>query len=313
MTLQARGRVTAQQLADDADVSLRTIYRDIDELSAAGVPVYSERGADGGYRLLDGYRTKLNGLSPQEAEALFLTGLPGAAADLGLGTVMAAAQLKLLAALPAELRTSAERVRSRFHLDAPGWFGETEKPAWLPEIAGAIWKQQCIQIRYRSWKAEKQRQIEPLGIVLKGGSWYLIGQVERSVRNYRIARILSLTVLSDRFERPKTFDLEAYWCESTRRLEEQLHPQTATVRFSPIGMKLMEAFLSPFVRAGMHFSDKADADGWRTATMPVGSMWHATCELLRFGTDAEVLEPPELRTKMAETVTRLGRVYEQTD
>ncbi|MGF6904476.1 helix-turn-helix transcriptional regulator [Paraburkholderia sp. GAS348] len=124
MTLQARGRVSAQSLADECAVSLRTIYRDIDALSAAGVPVQSERGAEGGYRLLDGYRTRLNGLSSQEAEALFLAGLPGPVQALGLGAVMAGAQTKLLAALPVELRSTAERMRSRFHLDAPAWFAD---------------------------------------------------------------------------------------------------------------------------------------------------------------------------------------------
>src|ERR1700712_5183985 len=147
MTLQARGRVTAQSLADECAVSLRTIYRDIDALGAAGVPIQSERGAEGGYRLLDGYRTRLNGLSAREAEALFLTGLSGPAADLGLGAAMAAAQLKLLVALPADLRAGAERMRARFHLDAPAWFGEAEQPPNLQLVAGAVWEQQRIQMR----------------------------------------------------------------------------------------------------------------------------------------------------------------------
>ena len=177
-TLQARGRVTAQVLAEECEVSLRTIYRDVDALSAAGIPVYSERGSAGGYRLLDGYRTRLNGLSAREAEALFLTGLSGPAADLGLGAAMAAAQLKLLVAMPADLRAGAERMRARFHLDAPAWFGEAEQPANLQLVAGAVWKQLRIRMRYRSWKAERERIVEPLGLVLKGGAWYLVGRCD---------------------------------------------------------------------------------------------------------------------------------------
>ncbi len=126
--MQARGRVTAPELAAECEVSLRTVYRDIDVLSAAGIPVYSERGADGGYRLVDGYRTQLNGLSAKEAEALFMTGLSGPAADLGLGAVMAAAQNKLLSAMPAQLRAGAEQMRARFHLDAPAWFAQAGAP-----------------------------------------------------------------------------------------------------------------------------------------------------------------------------------------
>src|SRR5690349_18289856 len=134
-TLQARGQVTAPALAETCEVSVRTIYRDIDALAAAGVPVYADRGAEGGYRLLDGYRVRLNGFSPPEAEALFLSGLPGPAAALGLDAAMVAAQNKLMAALPENLRQNAGRMQERFHLDAPGWFGETEEPKHLRAIA----------------------------------------------------------------------------------------------------------------------------------------------------------------------------------
>ncbi len=192
-------------------MSLRTIYRDIDALSAAGIPVYSEHGSEGGYRLLDGYRTRLNGLSAREAEALFMTGLSGPAADLGLGAVMVAAQNKLLSAMPASLRASAEQMRARFHLDAPTWFADAERPAHLQIVAGAVWEQHPIRILYQSWKAEKQRIVEPLGLVLKGGAWYLAGQIDNHVRTYRIARILRITVLDRRFDRPAAFNLEDYW------------------------------------------------------------------------------------------------------
>jgi predicted DNA-binding transcriptional regulator YafY len=309
-TLQARGRITAPELAEACEVSVRTIYRDVDALAAAGIPVYADRGAEGGYRLLDGYRVRLNGLSPPEAEALFMAGLPGPAAALGLDAAMMAAQNKLMAALPANLRENAGRMQERFHLDAPSWFGEAEEPVHLRAIAGALLRGHLIKIRYRSWRAEKQRRVAPLGLVLKGGSWYLVGSVDGSVRTYRVARILDCSVLEKPFARPADFDLAAYWQAATLRLEAELHPNTVTVRLSPFGVKLLNALSPPYVRARTRIEDAADAAGWRIAVLPIGkTVWHAATELLRFGAEAEVLEPAELREKIAEIAKAMAARY----
>src|SRR3954452_23540903 len=229
-TLQAKGQVTAPELAETCEVSVRTIYRDIDALAAAGIPVYAERGAEGGFRLLDGYRVRLNGLSPTETDALFMAGLPGPAGALGLDGAMSAAQNKLVAALPQSLRANASRMQARFHLDAPGWFGEAEEPQHLRMIADALLADVMIDIRYQTWRAEKRRRVAPLGLVLKGGSWYLAGLVERSVRTYRVARVLDCAVTDETFTRPADFDLAAHWRAATERLEAELHPNEATVR-----------------------------------------------------------------------------------
>lgn len=309
-TLQAKGRVTAPELAEACEVSVRTIYRDIDALAASGVPVYADRGADGGYRLLDGYRVRLNGLSQSEAGALFLAGLPGPAAALGLDAAMIAAQNKLMAALPANLREDAGRMRERFHLDAPGWFGEAEEPKHLRTIAGAALRGMFIKIRYQSWRAEKQRRVAPLGLVLKSGSWYFAGQVDGSVRTYRIARVLDCTALDDRFDRPTDFDLAAYWQDATLRLEAEMHPNVAIVRLSPLGVKLLDALSQPYVRARTQLEEAADGDGWRIARVPTGKIsWHAAAELLRLGAEAEVLEPADLREKMAEMTQAMAARY----
>ncbi len=309
-TLQAKGRATAPDLAEACEVSVRTIYRDIDALAASGVPVYADRGADGGYRLLDGYRVRLNGLSQSEAGALFLAGLPGPAAALGLDAAMIAGQNKLMAALPANVREDAGRMQERFHLDAPGWFSEAEEPRHLRAIAGAVLRGTLLDIRYQSWRGQKQRRIAPLGLVLKGGGWYLAGQVDGSVRTYRIARVLDCTALDDRFPRPADFDLVAYWQSATLRMEAELHPNIATVRLSPLGVKLLNALSQPYVRTRTQLDDGADADGWRVARIPVGTTsWHAAAELLRLGPEAEVLEPAELREAMAEMARAMAERY----
>jgi predicted DNA-binding transcriptional regulator YafY len=310
-TLQARGRVTAGELAQACEVSLRTIYRDIDALSAAGIPVYSERGSEGGYRLLDGYRTQLNGLSAKEAEALFMLGLSGVAADLGLGSVMMAAQTKLLSAVPPAMRAGAEQMRARFHLDAPAWFAEAEQPAHLPVAAAAVWDQHAIRIRYRSWRAERERVVAPLGLVLKGGAWYLVGQVDGDARTYRVSRILELVVLNRGFERPPGFDLEAYWRAGIRRLEVDLYPNRARVRLSPWGVRMLGVLTSPYVQSETMVESESDASGWRLASIPVGSISQACVDLLRFGVEIEVLAPPDLRSKMAELAAGLTAIYQR--
>src|SRR5690348_14541225 len=249
LLLQARGRMTAGQLATELEVSVRTIYRDVESLHAAGIPLYGDAGWSGGYQLLDGYRTHLTGLTTDEAESMFLAGLPGPAAELGLGAVVTAAQLKLLAALPPELRDRAGRIRERFHLDAPGWFRDTDDVPHLAAIAGAVWEQRRIRVRYhRAWRpADVTRELEPLGLVLKAGIWYLVAQESGQPRSYRVTRILHLEVLDTEFERPADFDLAAFWATRSAHLREHLYRSEATIRVSPRGWQLL-FLLGPVVR-----------------------------------------------------------------
>lgn len=309
-SLDARGLVSATELASECEVSVRTIYRDIEALSAAGIPVYSERGSDGGYRMLEGYRLQLNALSASEADALFMLGLSGAANDLGLGATLVAAQNKLLSAMPSHLRAGAEQMRARFHLDAPAWFAQAEQPEYLQRVASAVWAQRAIRIRYQSWKGEKHREIEPLGLVMKSAAWYLAAQVDGSVRTYRVSRILEFTQLDRRFERPADFDLASYWRDATDRLEADMHRNRVNIRLSPIGVKMLEMVTSPLVQAATKIDSDADAAGWRLASMPMGSIRQACVELLKFGAEAEVLSPPELRAAIAKICGEMNAMYE---
>jgi predicted DNA-binding transcriptional regulator YafY len=163
--LQLRGRLTAEALAAEFEVSLRTIYRDIDQLSAAGVPVYADRGPGGGFSLLDGYRTKLTGLTAAEAQALALAGLPGPAADLGLGEALGAGRLKLLAAIPDGMREGAGRVGERFHFDPTDWYRRASVPPHLAAVARAVWAERRLRIRYESWSRTVRRTVDPVNLI----------------------------------------------------------------------------------------------------------------------------------------------------
>ncbi len=177
LLLQTRDRMTATELSERLEVSVRTVYRDIEALSSAGIPVYAERGPAGGYRLLEGYRTRLNGLTEQEASSLFLAALPGPAAELGLGEVAAAAELKLLAALPPEPRGQARRMRERFHFDVPGWYHPGDETRFLAEAADAVWQQRPLRMTYRRWgPSVVERTVHPHGLVLKAGNWYMVAR-----------------------------------------------------------------------------------------------------------------------------------------
>jgi predicted DNA-binding transcriptional regulator YafY len=313
LLLHARGRVSAQELADELEISLRTVYRDIEALSSAGIPVYATRGRAGGFQLLAGYRTKLTGLTPDEADSLFLAGLPGAAADLGLGSVLAATQLKLLAALPPELRERAARIRDRFHLDAPGWLRETDSPPNLPTIADAVWTEHRVEVRYqRANRAVVDRVLEPLGLVLKAGTWYLVASVPkdgRGPRTYRVSRVHAAAILDEPFERPSGFDLETHWGSYQREYEQRIFRGTATIRIDEPGRQLLFLIGTPAARAGHAAMSSPDANGWATTTVPIESVLHAQHALMQLGEHVEVLEPVELRELVAASVREMAARY----
>jgi predicted DNA-binding transcriptional regulator YafY len=312
LLLQTRGRLTARQLAETLEVSVRTIYRDVESLQTAGVPLYGDAGPAGGYQLLDGYRTRLTGLTADEAEALFLAGMPGPAAELGLGAVVAAAQLKLQAALPAELRDRATRIQERFHLDAHGWYYDGDQSPHLAAIADAVWNQRRIQVCYRRWKepTDVTRILDPYAIVLKGGKWYLVARGGDQVRTYRVHQVLDLTILEETFERPGDFDLADYWRSFLSEFRTRLHQGEATVRLSTLGRRRLRELMSAAVVAAVDSTSTCpDGDGWVTAQVPIESVDHAQTEFMKLGALVEVLKPYELREKMEATARELAALY----
>lgn len=312
LILQTRGQVSAPELARELEVSVRTVYRDLEALSSAGVPVYSEPGRHGGARLVDGYRTRLTGLTTDEADAVLLAGIPDAAAELGLGTVLAAAQLKVLAALPPELRSRATRVRERFHLDAPGWFKRTEALPHLATVAEALWADRCLDVRYDRRGEQVQRRLDPLGLVLKAGVWYLVARHGSDIRTYRVSRIADAECLDETFDRPDGFDLAGHWAESSEAFERATQTIEVEALVDASSVQWLRQCLDPTsweeVEAALP-GLLVDDDGRVRVRFGAEQVDVAHHQLLAMGGRLEVLEPLALRDAMAGTARAMAARY----
>lgn len=313
LRLQARGRVSAPALAEALEVSVRTVYRDIDALSAAGVPVYAERGRGGGFALRDGYRTHLTGLDRPEAEALFFAGVPHAAAQLGLGAALENTRLKLLAALPETERRNAERVASRFHLDPVAWFHGPDEQALLPPLAAAVWAGCMLRLRYESWKGPVRRRVAPLGLVLKGGLWYLVAAVGAQPRTYRVGSIEALEVERETPAPPPPagFSLRCHWEQFARDYEARMSSGRATVRANAAGLKALSRLNAATAKAVARARPpEGGNEAWTRLDVPVESVEAAARDLLRLAPDVQALAPPELRQTLKRATRTLAAIYD---
>lgn len=307
MTLQLRGRCSAGALASQLGVSTRTIYRDIDELSAAGVPVYAERGRLGGVALLAGFRTELTGLTPEESEALLLAGLPAAAADLGLAGPASSARMKLLAAVPSSSASAAQRIAERFHLDPLDWYRRPTLPPHLQTVASGVWEDRCLLIDYDSWTRRSQVLVEPLGLVLKAGRWYLVAARDGLRRIYRMDRLREVAPQAQRFKRPAGFALAIAWREQVQAFEDGLQRLPVTMRVSPACGDRLDRLGDRVAQAIA--ACEPERDGWRLAEVEMESIPHAAGLLLGFADEIEVLAPAELRAELGRRAERIKALY----
>lgn len=281
--------MTAAALAESLEVSVRTIYRDVASLQAAGVPLWTEPGPGGGIRLLDGWTGRLDGIALDEAGALFLA-----------GTV---AQAEVLATLPRDLASRAGRIRERFHVDAPDWFTPDEPVPHLAAVADAVWTGRRLAMRY----GDGDRLVDPLGLVLKGGRWYLVAASRGRPRTYRVGRIAGAEVRDEPGARPEGFDLATWWAGSAAEFDLAIRRTTVRLRVSPRGLRtLPRAVTLASVDAG-----PPDADGWCEVTVPVESDEVAADQLLALGPHVEVLEPLAVRQALAAAGAAMARRNER--
>ena len=296
LLLQVHRRLTARDLAQRLEVSERTIHRDMEALSAAGFPVFAERGIGGGWMLVEGYKTNLTGLNRDEIQALFLTKPLRLLADLGLKKASDTAFIKLSAALPTAHRDNAEHARQRIHIDLGGWNHSSESIEFLPLLQEAVWKERKLQFTYeRNGCDAVERLADPLGLVAKGAAWYLVAAVEGDIRSYRVSRVIDARVTDDPCIRPKDFDLAGYWEQSTVKFKAQLPQYLAIVKVHPETFPRLR-FAGRFARIAQ--AEAPDRDGWIRVTLRFDVEEMAVEWVLSFGAMMEVLEPATLREKV---------------
>lgn len=295
LLLQARGRLTASELATRLEVSRRTVYRDIVALGSAGVPVRTEPGVNGGIELLDGWRTDLTGLTEPELEALF-TSAAGPAFESAMG--------KLAAALPAETGRRAGRMRERLLVDSAGWGRRGATSPHLRVVQDAVFADRRLRLRYR--RAEEQvveRTVDPLGLVLKAGVWYLLADVDGKRRSFRLSRIEDALALDDPARRPRAFDLAAAWREQTAGWDAGRTALTVTVRVAAADLPLVLRVAGDRIRGNPRRG---------LVRMAFPAIEPAAAFLSSFGGMVEALDPPELRRELVRRATEIVSLYSPT-
>ena len=307
LLLQVHRRLTSRELAKRLEVSDRTIHRDMDALSASGVPVTADRGNGGGWSLLEDYQTKLTGLSHLEIQALFLARPTKLLSDLGLRQAAEGGMVKLLASIPEAARKDAEYARQRFLIDTSGWRAADEDVAWLAPLQEAVWQERKARMIYaRDGREPAERVIDPLGLVSKGPAWYLVAAVEDSIRTYRISRVQGVELLEERSKRPAGFDLAEYWAHSSAQFQEQWSRYDVTLRVSPDLLPYMR-FSGRWAKA--RIIGDPDRAGWVTACVRFDCIEEACHFALGYGAQMEVLEPAELRGRVIAEAKRMVESY----
>ncbi len=248
-------------------------------------------------------------MTTEEADALFLSGLPGPAAELGLGTVVASSRLKVLAALPPELRGRASRLLERFHLDAAGWFRAGDTIPWLATIAESVWEGLRIELEYDRGDRSVRRVLDPLGIVLKAGTWYLVASHDGQLRTYRVSRVKDVLLTEERSARPPGFDLSAYWTESIAAYERDTPRVEVTLRARRGAARWLEDVIDAPTLANASELPDPEPDSWRTIRLTLDWPREVPGRLLALGGAVEVLEPPELRAEIAALASEAAARY----
>ena len=310
MLLQTRGQMTAEELARELEVSERTIYRDIDALSMAGIPIYGEPGPEGGFALLNSYRTSLTGLTEGEVRALFMLNIPAPLADLGVSQELRTALLKLSAALPDSLRHDEVKVRQRFHLDAAWWRQGEEQLPYLSIIHNALWQNRQLHIVYHTTVGVKvSRLVAPYGLVAKAGVWYVVCGRKEAIHVHRVSDLLLVNAADETFVHPADFDLAAFWSNWCEAYESLLDCFTVKVRVAPTFIAELPWHLGNQIHNKLSQAGPPDEAGWIELELSFASFEDARKRLLGFGRGVEILEPFALRRSVLDYAEQIVALY----
>lgn len=304
LVLQNKGKLTTAALADELGVSRRTILRDVEALSMAGVPVYSEGGHGGGIALDEQYRTSLTGLHTPEVQALFVAQNQAALRDVGLEKAADQLVLKLLAALPTPQHITVDHIRQRLMIDPTWWWNDAETSPYWQEIQRAVYEDRVITACYESYSGETQeRTLEPYSLVNKSSLWYLVALRDGEFRTYRVSRFHDVRVLDQRFVRRPDYDLPQYWQAHLQEFVTSFTEYGCTLRIHPDRVTFVQ-WLMP---GRWQILDEPDGDGWLHVRLMLDSEMLAKMLIFGLGTDGEVLDPPELRQAVAKDAARLAQ------
>jgi predicted DNA-binding transcriptional regulator YafY len=323
LLLQARGQVTAAELAERLEVSPRTVYRDVEALSSAGVPVYAERGRAGGIRLLPGYRTDVTGLTRDEARALFVLTTGGVHEDLGLGTAARSAILKVMRAVPEPFRPAAAATSQRILVDPAGWMRGGDPVGQLGVLQAAVFTDRRLRLRYRSSRQRAAGEsggpgevvLDPYGLVCKAGIWYLVADSGGEPRLFRVSRVVSAEMDEAPVRRRDGVELAGLWEQLRRQVEDRPAELAVVARvrrdWLDIFGRICAAHLVGSVTDAVPDGEGPDGEGWVRVELRYAAV-QAARPLLSFGANVEVISPAEVRADLAEQAANVAALYSNT-
>jgi predicted DNA-binding transcriptional regulator YafY len=291
MLLQTRGKMTTQTLADELSVSRRTILRDVNALSYAGVPIYSEGGHGGGVALDEHYRTTLTGLHTPEVQALFIANNRAVLNDVGLNDAAEQLLLKLLAALPAAHHLTVDHIRQRLMIDPTWWWHDAQTPPFWDDLQQAVYEDRVIEATYERYQGDVvERVLEPYSLVNKSSLWYLIARRDGELRTYRVSRFHEVQLLDQHFTRSADFDLRHYWQEHLQEFIDSFSEYRCTLRIHPDRV----GFVKWLVPGRWEVVGEADEQGWLTLNLMIDSPLLAKMLVFGLGAFGEVIAPEDL-------------------